>query len=196
MQTQGWRERNLFLRTGKVRTVPGHRSQHLQSQTRPKAHRRKPDHLFHVGQRRAGVALPGHRRPPPWQTDEYRAKTILEKIFPQGYYRASNRGQNGYLKIRYNDIREFNETAMSYRRASEGCSSTWVFCATWRSKGQSPTGTSPAAWPNCLSSNKMAQTSGTRPTPGITRNWRSSRRVRWSTSAHPIHHPPTGRLHR
>ena len=47
----------------------------------------------------------------PWQTDEYRAKSILEKIFPQGYYRASNRGQNGYLKIRYNDIEEFNETA-------------------------------------------------------------------------------------
>lgn len=47
----------------------------------------------------------------PWQTDEYRAKAVLEKVFPSGYFRASNRGQNGYLKIRYQSIREFNEVA-------------------------------------------------------------------------------------
>ena len=47
----------------------------------------------------------------PWQIDEYRAKAVLEKVFPFGYFRASNRGQNGYLKIRYRSIREFNEIA-------------------------------------------------------------------------------------
>jgi hypothetical protein len=47
----------------------------------------------------------------PWQTDEYRAKKVLEKVFPFGYFRASNRGQNGYLKVRYQTIREFNELA-------------------------------------------------------------------------------------
>jgi hypothetical protein len=47
----------------------------------------------------------------PWQTDEYPAKAILEKVFPFGYFRVSDRGQNGYLKIRYTSIREFNELA-------------------------------------------------------------------------------------
>ena len=28
-----------------------------------------------------------------------------------GYFRASKRGQNGYLKIRYQSIREFNDVA-------------------------------------------------------------------------------------
>jgi len=46
-----------------------------------------------------------------WQTDEVRAKTLLHKLFPFGYYRTSNRGQNGYLKIRYSTISEFNEAA-------------------------------------------------------------------------------------
>lgn len=46
-----------------------------------------------------------------WQTDEYRAKAFLEKVFPSAYFLASNRGQNGYLKIRYGRIREFNNLA-------------------------------------------------------------------------------------
>ena len=53
----------------------------------------------------------------PWQTDEYRAKAVLEKVFPSGYFRASNRGQNGYLKIRYQSIREFNEVADHLQKA-------------------------------------------------------------------------------
>ena len=47
-----------------------------------------------------------------WQTDQYRAKQVLERLFP-AYFRASNRGQNGYLKVRYGSIQEFN--AMSRR---------------------------------------------------------------------------------
>jgi hypothetical protein len=47
----------------------------------------------------------------PWQTDEYRAKAVLQELFPFGYYRASGRGQNGYLKVRYTSIRQFNEVA-------------------------------------------------------------------------------------
>ena len=46
-----------------------------------------------------------------WQTDEYKAKSVLKKLFPFGYYRASPRGQNGYLKVRYNSISEFNQAA-------------------------------------------------------------------------------------
>jgi hypothetical protein len=51
-----------------------------------------------------------------WQKDEYRAKAVLEKIFPFGYYRCSKRGQNGYLKVRYSSIQEFNEIADSLER--------------------------------------------------------------------------------
>jgi hypothetical protein len=48
-----------------------------------------------------------------WQKDEYKAKAVLEKVFPFGYFRASKRGQNGYLKVRYNSIQEFNDVADS-----------------------------------------------------------------------------------
>ena len=47
----------------------------------------------------------------PWQTDQQRARAILEQVFPFGYFRPSRRGENGYLKIRYISIAEFNETA-------------------------------------------------------------------------------------
>ena len=46
-----------------------------------------------------------------WQTDEYAAKALLQALFPFGYFRASRRGQNGYLKIRYSSIKEFNNMA-------------------------------------------------------------------------------------
>ncbi len=46
-----------------------------------------------------------------WQTDEYKAKAILQELFPFGFFRASRRGQNGYLKIRYNTPEEFNQLA-------------------------------------------------------------------------------------
>ena len=47
----------------------------------------------------------------PYQTDEYKAKAVLQELFPFGYFRASRRGQNGYLKIRYGSIKEFNSLA-------------------------------------------------------------------------------------
>jgi hypothetical protein len=53
----------------------------------------------------------------PWQTDEYQAKAILEELFPFGYFRCSRRGQNGYLKIRYNTPEEFNEMADRLEKA-------------------------------------------------------------------------------
>ena len=37
---------------------------------------------------------------------------------------------------------------------------TWASCATWRSKGQSPTGKNPAAWENCLFRTNLAQAAG------------------------------------
>ena len=46
-----------------------------------------------------------------WQTDEYQAKALLQSLFPFGYFRASRRGQNGYLKIRYASTKEFNTLA-------------------------------------------------------------------------------------
>jgi hypothetical protein len=45
-----------------------------------------------------------------WQTDEYRAKEILKELFP-AYFRASNRGQNGFLKVRYTSVHKFNQVA-------------------------------------------------------------------------------------
>jgi hypothetical protein len=48
-----------------------------------------------------------------WQKDEYEAKEILKELFPFGYFRASGRGQNGYLKVRYSSIEEFNALASS-----------------------------------------------------------------------------------
>ena len=47
----------------------------------------------------------------PWQTDETKAKRILQDFFPFGYFRASRRGQNGYLKIRYDTAEQFNDLA-------------------------------------------------------------------------------------
>ena len=47
----------------------------------------------------------------PWQTDEHEAKRILQDLFPFGYFRASRRGQNGYLKIRYDTAEQFNDLA-------------------------------------------------------------------------------------
>ena len=46
-----------------------------------------------------------------WQTDQIKARFLLERLFPFAYFRASRRGQNGYLKIRYSSIEEFNQTA-------------------------------------------------------------------------------------
>ena len=45
-----------------------------------------------------------------WQTDEYKAKDILKELFP-AYFRASYRGQNGFLKVRYNSVQQFNRIA-------------------------------------------------------------------------------------
>jgi hypothetical protein len=47
-----------------------------------------------------------------WQDDEYEAKKVLERLFPFGYFRSSRRGQNGYLKVRYTSIEEFNSMAL------------------------------------------------------------------------------------
>ena len=48
----------------------------------------------------------------PWQTDEYEAKAILQELFPIAYFRASRRGQNGFLKIQYSTHQEFNDLAV------------------------------------------------------------------------------------
>jgi hypothetical protein len=47
----------------------------------------------------------------PWQTDEYEAKAILQNFFPAAFFPASKRGQNGYVKVRYRSIKDFNATA-------------------------------------------------------------------------------------
>jgi len=47
----------------------------------------------------------------PWQTDEYKAKAVLQRLFPAAFFRASKRGQNGYLKVRYTSMQDFNATA-------------------------------------------------------------------------------------
>jgi hypothetical protein len=52
----------------------------------------------------------------PWQTDEYKAKAVLERLFPTAFFRASKRGQNGYLKVRYMTMQDFNATAAHLQR--------------------------------------------------------------------------------
>lgn len=47
----------------------------------------------------------------PWQTDEAKGRDLLEQLFPFGYFRRSGRGQNGYVKVRYSSIAEFNRIA-------------------------------------------------------------------------------------
>lgn len=53
----------------------------------------------------------------PWQIDETQGKILLQNLFPFGYFRTSTRGQNGYLKIRYSSIEEFNEVATQLQAA-------------------------------------------------------------------------------
>jgi hypothetical protein len=43
-----------------------------------------------------------------YQTDEYDGLGILRELFPAAYYRASRRGQNQYLKVRYSSPEQFN----------------------------------------------------------------------------------------
>ncbi len=43
-----------------------------------------------------------------WQKDEQEAKRILQELFPFGFFRSSNRGQNGYLKVSYVSAIEYN----------------------------------------------------------------------------------------
>lgn len=46
-----------------------------------------------------------------WQTDQVQAREIIERFFEFGYFRNSPRGENGYLKLRYSSIDEFNDIA-------------------------------------------------------------------------------------
>ena len=52
-----------------------------------------------------------------WQTDQIRARKSLEQIFDFGYFRNSIRGENGYLKLRYSSIAEFNDIANRLEKA-------------------------------------------------------------------------------
>lgn len=46
-----------------------------------------------------------------WQTDQERARELLEAAFPFGFYNHSARGENGYIKARYLTISVFNQAA-------------------------------------------------------------------------------------
>ncbi|MBB02208.1 MAG: hypothetical protein CMJ47_06150 [Planctomyces sp.] len=46
-----------------------------------------------------------------WQTDQERARALLEAEFPFGFFRRSGRGENGYLKVRYIAVNVFNRAA-------------------------------------------------------------------------------------
>ena len=43
-----------------------------------------------------------------YQTDEYDGLAVLKELFPDAYYRASRRGQNQYVKVRYSSPEQFN----------------------------------------------------------------------------------------
>lgn len=63
------------------------------------------------GRHGQGLLYPDIDAHEPWQTDQVRARQLLEKLFPFGYYRNSPRGENGYWKLRYSSIAEFNVIA-------------------------------------------------------------------------------------
>lgn len=50
-----------------------------------------------------------------FQNDGDRAKKLLQKFFP-AFFRTSTRGMNGYLKVRYRSIDQFNRTADDLER--------------------------------------------------------------------------------
>jgi hypothetical protein len=45
-----------------------------------------------------------------FQTDEHRARELLQQVLP-AYWRTSRRGQNGYVKVQYERIGDFNKLA-------------------------------------------------------------------------------------
>ena len=45
-----------------------------------------------------------------FQTDEHKARELLQEVLP-AYWRTSRRGQNGYVKVQYRSIEDFNKLA-------------------------------------------------------------------------------------
>ena len=45
------------------------------------------------------------------KTDEQKGLHFLRALFPDSYFRPSNRGQNGFVKVRYHSIEKFNSVA-------------------------------------------------------------------------------------
>ena len=66
---------------------------------------------FTSGRNGQGLLYPDIDAHEAWQTDQVRARQLLEKLFPFGYYRNSPRGENGYWKLRYSSNAEFNDVA-------------------------------------------------------------------------------------
>ena len=102
-----------------------------------------------------------------WQTDEYRAKQILAKVFPFAYFRTSNRGQNGYLKVRYNSIAEFNELAKQVQNKIQHLFLHLGVLCDFEVKGTITDNGKSGLLAKLPFQNKFLATCGTRPTVGI-----------------------------
>ena len=135
----------------------------------------------------------------PWQTDEYEAKAVLQELFPFAYFRASRRGQNGFLKIQYSTHQEFNDLAERLEmRVRRLFLSRGILCD-FEVNGTITTEDNPEVWGSFRS--PVHATCGTKAIVGITRSWRSSRRrlssmfVESSTSWVKLKWTTTRRLH-
>ena len=99
-----------------------------------------------------------------------------------GYFRASKRGQNGYLKIRYQSIREFNAAAGQLQAALGRLFLHLGILCDIEVKGTITHKDKSGSLAKLPFSTNAPAISGTRPIAGTTRNWRNSRLVRSSAS--------------
>ena len=54
-----------------------------------------------------------------WQTDQQEASAIVQGIFPEVFHVESPRGENDYLKVRYNSVDAFNKVADQFQDVME-----------------------------------------------------------------------------
>ena len=144
-------------------SVPKHVHQHIEEHKTT---------YFTSGKRGLGLLYLDIDAHHPWQTDEYRAKEVLQKVFPDGYFRASRRGQNGYLKVRYQTIEQFNAVAGSLQETLGRLFLQLGILCDIEVKGTITHNNKSGSLAKLPFTINVPATCGTRRTRGTTRNWK------------------------